>query len=1580
MDFSFLLDPDRKLLSIGYRPAESERDENCYDLLASEARLASFVAIAKGDVPARHWFHLGHAVTALPNGAALISWSGSMFEYLMPELVMRTPPGSLLDRTNHAVVRRQIAYGAGLGAPWGVSESAFNARDLELTYQYSNFGVPGLGLKRGLGDNAVIAPYATALAAMLEPKAAVRNFARLAGLGAQGRYGYYEALDYTPARVPDGKAPAIVRAFMAHHQGMTIVALADTVLDGLMRARFHAEPMVQATELLLQERMPREVAAPPQWSADGTAPVRLHQIAPPVGRRLASPHGPTPATHLLSNCRYTAMLTVAGAGFSRWQGQAVTRWREDATCDDAGVFVYLRDVRSGAVWSAGLQPTRAEAEAYEVVLNEDRAEITRRDGDLTTVLDVLVSAEDDAEVRRVSITNAGEAAREIEITSYVELALAPAAADLAHPAFSKLFVETEFVAGTNALLAHRRRRAPDEPQVWAAHPAVLEGEGMGKLELETDRMRFVGRGRDLSAPAAVVEGRPLTGSTGAVLDPIFALRRRVRIAPGATVRIAFWTMVAASREAVLDLVDKHHDVAAYDRAAALAWTQAQVQLRHLGLSAGEAGQFQRLAGYLIYAAPTLRPPSEVIAAGAGAQAGLWSLGISGDLPIALLRISDPERLDVARDLLRAAELWRLKGLAVDVVVLNERSSSYVQDLQAALEDLVRTSRQELPGEAPPGGVFIVRADLTPEATRALLMSVARVVLVAERGGLIEQLDRIPEGRGDEGVAPWRVADRAAPFPPPRPPALEFFNGLGGFAEGGREYVTVLGPGQTTPAPWINVVANPRFGFQVSAEGSGYVWSGSSREHQLTPWSNDPVTDRPGHALYLRDEDTGEVFSPTATPIRDEGATYLARHGFGYSRFEASLRGLDLSLLEYAPLADPVKISRLRIHNTSPHRRRLSATAYVEWVLGPSRARAAPFTVTEMDAHTGALFARNRWAADFAARVAFLDLGGRQTAWTGDRREFLGRNGTLAQPEALFATTPLSARVGAGLDPCGVLQSTIELEPGETADVVVVLGEAENEVEARRLVARYRAADLDAVLEEVRGFWADLLGKVQIETPDRALDVMANGWLLYQTLACRLWARSAFYQASGAYGFRDQLQDAMALASVWPALTREHLLRAAGRQFPEGDVQHWWLPHTGQGVRTRISDDRLWLAHCAAHYVRVTADDAVLDEAVPFLEGPSLAEQEHEAFFQPRTADEAASLYEHCARALDASLTLGRHGLPLIGAGDWNDGMNRVGRGGQGESVWLGWFLHATLSAFVPLAKVRGDRTRAQSWAAALSVLGESLEREAWDGDWYRRAWFDDGTPLGSASNDECRIDSVAQSWAVLSGAADPARAARAMAAVERELISPETGLALLFAPPFDQTARDPGYIKGYPPGVRENGGQYTHAALWAAIAFAKLGEGDKAADLLALLNPINHARTRAEAHRYKVEPYVVAADVYSLPPHVGRGGWTWYTGAAGWMQRAILEHLLGLRREGEGLLIDPCIPKAWPGFKAVFHHGTTRYEIAVENPDGVCRGVAHADCDGVPIEGRPVRLHLLQDGQGHHVAVRLGPAPARQIA
>jgi cyclic beta-1,2-glucan synthetase len=1573
MEFGFLVEPERQLLTIGYRVADRMQDPSCYDLLASEARLASFVAIAKGDLPVRHWFRLGRLLTAVDGGSALVSWSGSMFEYLMPILVMREPEGSLLGETSRLIVKRQIEYGSERNLPWGVSESAFNARDREFTYQYSSFGVPGLGLQRGLGDEAVVAPYATGLAAMVDPVAAIRNFERMQKQGGRGPFGWYEALDFSPGRLPEGVSVVPVRAYMAHHQGMILVAIANVLKDGMFRSYFHSNPAIQATELLLQERTPRDSDLSGQRSdAALSAPEMREELAAVAPRRFTSPHHVAPRTHLLSNGNYSVMLTAAGSGYSRWRNIAVTRWREDPTCDPWGCYVFLRDVVSGQVWSAGYQPVGREPDSYAVAFFEDRAEISRRDGRILTSTEILVSSEDDAEVRRVSVTNEGNRVSEIELTTYAEVVLATADADSAHPAFSKLFVRTEFIADSGALLATRRGREPDDPQLWMAHVSALEGVAIGGLQFETDRARFLGRGHDLRNAVSIVDARPLSNTAGTVLDPVFALRRRVRIAPGETIRIAFWTSVSATRADAIALIDKHRDMAAFDRAKTLAWTQAQVQLRYLGIDFEEAQQFQRIANRVLYSDSSLRAARDILEKNALGPSALWPQGISGDLPIVLVRIDDESDLEIVRQLLRAHEYWRLKRLAVDLVILNERPPSYASDLQHALDAAIRTaqSRRDEDGTRR-GTVFSLRSDLLLAPVCDLLQTAARAIFVARRGTLTDQLARLRE---PDPVPRQRTQLTARPpqdTATRTTPQLEFFNGLGGFAADAREYVVVLDEGQRTPAPWVNVIANSQFGFQVSADGAGSTWSLNAQQNQITPWCNDPISDAPAEVIYIRDAESGELWSATPLPVGEPSSAFVVRHGFGYSRFEHTSHGIALDLLQFVPLEDSLKISRLKIVNRSAATRRLSVTHYLDWVLGNQRSRTAAFIVTEIEPQTRALLARNPWSTDFHSRIAFMDMAGRQQTCTADRAEFIGRHGSLAEPKALLGAQPLSNRAGGGLDPCGAMQTEMTLAPGEAAELIFLLGEEASTEAAVTLIERYRTRDLDAALKEVTDFWDQALGAIQVKTPDRSMDILVNGWLLYQTLACRVWARTAFYQSSGAYGFRDQLQDVMALMVSTPGIAREHILRAAGRQFEEGDVQHWWLPTTGQGVKTRVSDDRIWLPFVVAHYLKVTEDSAVLDEEVPFLGGGPLRADSLEAFSAP-ASETAGSLFEHCVRALDSSLTIGSHGLPLFGTGDWNDGMNRVGAAGRGESVWLGWFLHATLLRFAPIAERRGAAVTAAAWRKHAFALQQAIEREAWDGDWYRRGYFDDGTPLGSVASDECRIDSIAQSWAVISGAAEPERALRAMSAVNAQLVSRSDGLVQLFTPPFDHTAHDPGYIKAYPPGIRENGGQYTHAAMWSTLAFALLGDGDRAAELFSILNPINHASTRAGIHRYKVEPYVACADVYSSAQHVGRGGWTWYTGSAGWMYRTAVEGILGIHLRGRVLVIDPCIPRAWAGFEFTFKCGSSRYRVAVENPTGVSRGVISATLDGRDIPSKPCEITLIDDGNYHYGLVTLG--------
>jgi cyclic beta-1,2-glucan synthetase len=1558
-ELEFLFNSERQLFSIGLSVSDGRLDNSYYDILASEARLASFMAIATGKISHEHWFKLGRSLTPTGGRRALLSWSASMFEYLMPLLVMRVYPGTLLDETYNAVVARQIQYGAQRGVPWGVSESAYFAQDLEGNYQYRAFGVPGLGLKRGLADDLVIAPYAAMLAAPLAPAEVVENLKRLRAEGMTGRYGFYEAIDYTAERLPPDRTGGYpLPTYMAHHQGMSLLSL-DNLLNGSpMQNRFHADPRVQAADLLLQERVPHlmPLKNPPIERADHVPTTSRRQIEPTV-RRYVTPQTRSPRTHLLSNGSYSVMVTNAGGGYSRRQNLAMTRWREDITTDAWGSFCYVRDLETGEVWSTTHQPTGRAAEEYEATFAFDRAVWRRLDSQLEIRTEVVVSPEDDVELRRVSITNHSPRGRTVELTSYAEVVLAPADADLAHPAFSNLFVETVAVPERDALICVRRPRSGTD-HAYLIH--VLSGRGRigGPTTFETDRARFIGRGRTIDRPAALFGTEPLSNTTGAVLDPIVSLRQSLRLPPGGTARLAFTTGYADSEEGARRLIEKYHDRRAVARALALASTHSQVEIRHLGLTLEDTMLFQRLAGRLLYGDPRLRLP-DAVTLNQSSQRELWKHGISGDVPILLARLSEHNELQLFRELLKAHEYLRGKGFLFDLVILNMHGTSYRQDFQDALQQIAESGPEQSWIDRP-GGVFLRRADLMTPEDQVLL------------GHLQVPFDPLPEPTPQSRVA---AAKTDPTIQPQRIPTgdLEMFNGFGGFAEDGREYLIDVHrtPGVMGPVPWSNVVAYPRFGFAATESGPGCTWSENSHDNRLTPWQNDPVRDPSGEAVFIRDEESGRFWSATPLPS-GEGQPYLVRHGQGYSTWQHTRDGIESTLRVFAPIDQPVKLFELTLRNTSSRPRRFSVTLYVEWVLGENRTRSALQVVTSREPATGAVMARNAFRDAFADRVAFLDLyPGSDRTITGDRSEFIGRNGTLGQPAAMTRVA-LSNRTGAALDPCGAVQVQVTLAPNEERTTVGMLGEAGDLTEVRALVQRYR--DPQAVAsasDEARGFWDGILGTLVVKTPDRALDLMLNRWLLYQALSCRIWGRSAFYQSSGAFGFRDQLQDVLALLLSAPQLARQHLVRAASRQFVEGDVQHWWHEPDGQGVRTRCSDDRLWLAYATLQYVNATGDRSVLDELVPFLQGRPLNPDEDEAYERPSVSHVRAPLYEHCVRAVALNLETGPHGLPLIGTCDWNDGMNLVGREGRGESVWLGWFLYSILGPFADLAASCGEPDRAESYRRHRERLAEALE-QAWDGAWYRRAYFDDGTPLGSASNKECQIDAIAQSWAVLSGCANPARAQQAMQSTDEHLVRRSDGLVLLLTPPFDRMTPNPGYIQGYLPGIRENGGQYTHAALWTALAWIRMGEGGKAGELLSLMNPINHARTSAQVERYRTEPYVVAADVYSHPAHTGRGGWTWYTGSAAWMYRVGVEGLLGISLHGGALRIDPCIPPDWPGYQAHYKSAHAEYQIAVENPDGVSRGVRRVEVDGVEQTGQDISIAA--DDKVHQVRVVLGRA------
>ncbi|MBN1453755.1 MAG: hypothetical protein JW963_22265 [Anaerolineales bacterium] len=1578
VNMGFLYNSERRLFSVGFNVSEGRLDRAFYDLLASEARLGSFVAIARCDIPAEHWFALGRPYGIIGRHRALLSWTGTMFEYLMPLLFQRTYSNSLLEKAAREAVAIQISHGYKNKTPWGISECAFGDMDIHKTYQYYAFGVPELGLKRGAAEKLVVAPYATLLAMSIAPRKAVQNLKRLAKLKMLSDYGYYEALDYSRQSNREGAPGVIVQTYMTHHQSMSFLALANFLHDNCLQRYFYSDTRVRTFEPLLYECIP---LFPPLHHVSTreriTSVAAISEVAPSVSQ-YDSPHTTTPKTQLLCNGRYGLMLTSAGGGYSRWKEFEITRWRSDPTRDSWGTFCYIYDIDSNRLWCNSYQPTGGKVEQYSVNFTLDSAKFRRVDDEIECETSVILAPEDDVEIRRMTLINRSSRVRRLKLTSYIELTLAPHNADLQHSAYNKLFIQTEAVPVEHALLAWRRLHKDTESPVYVAHCFTIESPVAGKsldepLKFETDRRCFIGRGRTLTNPMGALQEPG--NNQGFVLDPIFSLRQDLTLATGQRIQVSMVLAAGSSREQVVALMAKYTVPHAIDRAMDFAWESAQLELSLLRIKPDDARSFQQLAGYLLYPSSLLRSSPQRIAENRKGQTGLWAYAISGDLPIALITISEIRDIALIRQMLQAHAYWRMHGLEADLVILNEEVSGYTKPLQEALEHLIQSYSVDA-GADHPGKIHLRNAALIPAEDLTLLRTAAKVVLKAARGALLQQLGMpmleapdLPEPMARKRDS--RDTTAALPFM-----KLHFFNSLGGFTHNGREYAIYLGPGMHTPAPWVNVISNPTFGTLISETGAGFTWQGNSQRNRLTQWSSDPVMDPPCEAIYIRDEETGIYWTPTASPIREETA-YRARHGAGYTVFEHNSHGIEQELTVFVPVNDlggePIKLQRLILRNDSSRIRKLSLTYYVEWTLGEARESSQMQIVTTWDDEVQAMIARNHYNPDYADRVAFAAVNTPTVSYTADRSAFIGRNRSIGNPAAM-GRTRLMGRTGAGLDPCAALQVTLNFAPGERKEITFMLGQAISLEQVHSLVVAYRNNQtLVTALGQTKEWWDNRLGTIQVRTPELAADLMINRWLLYQNLSCRIWGRSALYQSGGAFGYRDQLQDVMALLYAHPRLAREHILLAASRQFKEGDVQHWWHPPGGAGIRSRISDDLLWLPFVVAQYIRVTSDVSILHEMLSFLDAPMLGDDETEAFQLPGVSAERATLFEHCRRALRHGKSSGIHGLPLIGTGDWNDGMNLVGVGGKGESVWLAWFIVEVLQGMAEMSDLMEQPELEQAYLRDRKELIENVEQFAWDGEWYLRATFDDGTPLGSSANVEARIDSLPQSWAWLSGAADPERAGKALSSAWSHLVRKDEKLVLLFEPPFDKSNLSPGYIKGYPPGVRENGGQYTHAAVWLAMAMARSGDGTRAAAMLRMLNPIELAREPESVWRYGIEPYVMAADIYCLPGRIGHGGWSWYTGSAAWMYRAWVEEILGLNVRGETLCLSPVIPGWWDGFQMSYRHGEAIYEIHVENPEHYERGVAWVEMDGQRVAGGIIPLH--RNLVKHRVLVRMGKSP-----
>jgi len=1565
-DFSYLYNYKNNLFSIGYDVETNALTDSYYDLLESEARQTSFIAIANKQVPQKHWNNLSRTLTRNFGYKGMVSWAGTAFEYLMPNINMPTYKTSLLDESARFMLLSQKKYADKLGIPWGISESAFSLQDLNLNYQYKAFGVPWLGLKRGLAQDVVVAPYASILALNFEPREVINNMKLLKKEGVYGKYGFFESVDYTPSRLRNGERKDVVRTYMAHHQGLILLSINNFLNNNIMQKRFMRNPSIKSANVLLQERMPEKmiVTKEKKEKIDTLKYVETGEYEQRVYNKIG--RSELPISNVLSNENYTIYMDQFGQGFSKHNDIYLNKYRKTNESFN-GICFYIKDVKNKNLWTNTLKPNISTPSKYIVNFAPDRNKYLRTDGLIDTITKITISPDDDVEIRQIELKNNSNEEVYLEITSYFEPILSRIDDHIAHPAFCNLFLSYEYIEELNGIMIKRRSRDKSKNDKYALVLFFPDEDILGDYEYEIDKTKFIGRDRSILNPIALESEKILQKQMNMTLNPIVALRRTIKIESNKSKKLNLILLFSENREDIIKTAEKYNSKDAVNRIFSLSRAKSIIEARYSNLKAKQINTFQKIAGYLLNSNLIRNFNIKNIDCKNKSQCDLWKFGISGDNPILLVKIKYVNDVETVKELLKAHEYLRLKNVVFDLVILNEEKNSYEKYVNEALLSAVLSSNSSYLLNSF-GGIFILDSNNLKKEEKDLLQLVSSMIFDAHRGGIEEQIDELEDDI--KGELPNYVLEKEK-----RElykeynndllalPELKYFNELGGFLENGKEYIIKLNKETKTPMPWSNILVNKQFGTLVTAAGGGYTWNKNSRENRLTTWYNETIEDIPAEVIYIKDKEEKTSWSITLNP-KSNSQDYIAKFGFGYSEFINSNLGISTNLNIFVPQNDDVKINKLNIKNNMSYKRSLKIVYYLNLSLGMDIAKHAEYINIEKDETFNLIYLKNIFKNEFKDEFAYVSCSEKISGYTGSKEEFFGL-GDISNPQGLNLIN-FSNQNSIGQSNIIAIEIDTEIDANESKDISIILGSTTSKEVAKDVAYKYyKISNCNKELENTKEFWNEHLNVLQVKTPVESTNILLNAWLLYQVISSRLWGRTGYYQSGGAFGFRDQLQDVLGIIYVLPEQVRAQIIEHAKHQFYEGDVEHWWHKESKKGIRTRFSDDLLWLAYVVEEYIRITDDTDILKEEVSYLDGDKLLDNEDEKYQETKESNIKGSIYEHVVKAIDRSLELGDKGLPFMGSGDWNDGMNTVGNKGNGQSVWLGFFLFDILNKILPICEMMCDKERIEIYKLKKEQLKNALNINAWDGRWFKRAFFDDGTPLGSIENDECRIDAISQSWACISNAADNDKKYICMESLENQLIDKENSIIKLLDPPFNNTKLEPGYIKSYMPGVRENGGQYTHAAIWAIIAFCSLGLGEKAHEYFKMINPIENARTKEAANKYKVEPYVMAADVYSVGNLAGRGGWTWYTGSGSWMYKAGIENILGFNKKGNILTINPCIPAQWDEYSIRYKYEQTIYNIEVKNPNHKNTGVEEIYIDN--IRSFKNEIELINDNNVHNI-------------
>ena len=1548
-DFSVLYNPKNKLFSIGFNIEENKLTDSYYDLLASEARQTSLIAIAKKDVPAKHWNSLSRNLTSLNKYKGLISWSGTAFEYLMPNINIKRYEGSLLDESCKFMLMSQKEYTKKLGIPWGITESAFNLKDLNSNYQYKAFGIPWLGLKRGLADEMVVAPYGSILALIDEPKNVIENLKIIESQSMYGKYGFYESIDYTPSHLINGQKCAPVKTYMAHHQGLILLSINNFFNRNILQRRFFENPELKAIEILLQERMPEKTIITKE-NKEKVEKIKYTDYESYTERIYTKQNQYLKNANVIASDDYTICMDENGEGFSKYKNIYVYRYKKTADIVQ-GVQFYIKNIKNKRIWSSGNSKALPKADKYIVSFSPDTDKITRVDGNIETTTKTTIVPNEPLEIRRIELKNDGNTEDVLEVTSFLEPILSTKEQDYAHPAFNNLFLEFEKVDET--IIIKRRPRTEKEKAIYLGVKLFTENETVGELEFETNKEKFLGRAT-FSIPKMVQESKPLSKNLVLTTEPCIAMRRTIKIKPKEKVTLDLLMYVDENKENIIEKLKEYGHSGTINKAYELSKAKLEAEIRYLDLKGKNIDVYQKIMTYLVFGNPMKIWDGEKICF---SQSELWKYGISGDLPILLVKIKDSSDIYVIEDIMKCYDFLRMKNILFDLVILNEEENIYEHYVKEQIDSIILNKHLSYLKNVAAGIFVINSADISKE-DRELLDFVSKLVFNAGGGNLKTQLEEMEEeylgsikNIGEYNLMEPIFIPKEEQIGQDSLNNLLYHNEFGGFTEDGTEYKIKINKENRLPTVWSHVMANENFGTIVTENQGGYTWSKNSRLNRLTSFNNMPSIDAPSEIFYLKNEKTGENWSLGASPMPDEN-DYEITYGFGYAMYNHISHGILQQMQVFVPQKDKIKINILNLKNLEGEKKELKLIYYIKPVLGEDEIKSNGYIYVEKDGNI--VTAKNLYNTDFKGSVMYVGSSEKITSFTGNKNSFFG-NGNLSNPEGLNKVS-LDNNHGIFENTCIALEIKIELDAYENKEICMFLGEESNLLDAKNIAYKYtKLSNAKEELKAIKKYWFETLNVLQVKTPLDSMNIILNGWAVYQTICCRLWARSGYYQSGGAYGFRDQLQDTLGIENIDINFMKNQIIKSASHQFIEGDVEHWWHEDTNKGIRTRFSDDLLWLVYVVCEYITLTGDYRFLEEKVCYLKGEPLIEYEDEKYDIHIQSLEKGSIWEHCIKALEKT-EFGENGLPKIGSGDWNDGMNGVGNKGNGTSVWLGFFLYSILEKVVLICDNLKEEELKVKYEKLKEKLRKTLNTVGWDGRWYKRAYTDDGTAIGSIENEECRIDSISQSWATISNAGDNDKKYISLESLENHLVDKENGIIKLLDPPFNKGKINPGYIKSYMPGVRENGGQYTHAAIWVILAETMLGFGDKALEYYRMINPIEHSKTKESAKKYKVEPYVLPGDIYGAENLAGRGGWTWYTGSSSWYYKVGTQNILGLKIENNYLKIEPCIPREWKEYTMRYRYNGSIYNIKVKNPNGKNTGVERFIVDGKEIEEKQIHL------------------------